>query len=217
MRLYCNGYAPQSSSIGLAWNWAPDLSTPYTEVFFAHMNWVESTQSSTPTSGPFAGYRHYQNTLTISGTGVISEIMGYYACTFVHRSAATTPVFEFTPAILLNATPGVTTPCPEHSTFAFAEQLSPPICAEFVVATTTPVPVTTTQEITTQPLTTTDSNFDENECCAPAVYIGIATALFTSICICVIGSIAFLVAQVLHSVQKRKRRQLKVGKYKLKP
>lgn len=144
---------------------------------------------------------------------VTPDLMGYYACTFKHTSTATTPVFALTPPILINATPGITTPCPAHDYFPFAEFKSPEICAEAVVTTT---PVTTTQEITTQDnYTTTESQStvsDEKKCCGHAAYIGVAAALFTSICICIVGASAFTISEVLNRIQKKRHRKLFVGK-----
>ena len=131
--------------------------------------------------------------------------MGYYACTYVHRSTATAPEFDLSPAILLNATPGITTPCPDNNYLAFTEQMLPVLCAETMI-TTTPESVTTTES------TTTD---DGKRCCGHAAYIGVATALFTSICICVVGTTAFTISEVVHKVQKRRHRKLFVGKIKL--
>lgn len=182
----------------------PDLSTPYSQAHgFFYPSWVASTSSHTVSSGTFAGYRFREARLTIALTGVQPDIMGYYACTYVHRSTATTPEFDLSPAVLLNATLGITTPCPDNNYLAFAEQMSPVLCAETMV-TTTPEPVTTTQS------TTTDS--DGKKCCGHAAYIGVATALFTSICICVVGATAFAISEVVHKVQKRRHRKLFVGK-----
>ena len=171
------------------------------------------TSSLIVTSGPFTGYRRRETRLAFALTGVQPDIMGYYTCTYEHRSAATTPQFDFSPAILINATPGVTTPCPGNDYLEFAELMSPVLCAETVV-TTTPEPEPTTQEISTQPTTTMVSNSDEKACCGHAAYIGVATALFTSICICVVGATAFTAYEVAHRVQKRRHRKLFVGKHK---
>jgi hypothetical protein len=154
--------------------------------------------------------RYREARLTIALTRVQPDIMGYYACTYVHRSTATTPKFALSPAVLLNATLGITTPCPANNFRAFSELMSPKICAETVV-TTTPEPVTTTQEITTtQSQSTTVS--DGKKCCGQAMYIGVATALFTCICICVLGAAAFVIPEVLHRIQKRRHRKLFFGK-----
>ena len=121
---------------------APDLSTPYSQAHgFYHPSWVAPTTSYVVSSGSYAGYRYREGRLTIALTGVQLDIMGYYACTYVHRSTATTPVFALSPAMLLNATPGITTPYPVNNyNMAFAELIimSPERCAETVV-TTTPV------------------------------------------------------------------------------
>ena len=214
--LYCTGYAPTSSSIDLIWMFTPDLSTPYSQAHgIYHPNWVASTSSYVVSSGSYAGYRYREGRLRIALTGVQPDIMGYYACTYVHRSTATTPVFALSPAVLLNATPGITTPCPDYNFIAFAEQMSPELCAESVV-TTTPEPITTTQEITTQEnYTTTEyqsTTSDGKKCCGHAAYIGVATALFTSVCICIIGASAFAISEVLHKMQKKRHRKLFVGK-----
>ena len=212
--LYCTGYAP-TTAIDLIWMFTPDLNTPYTQAHgFFHSNWLASTSGHVVSSGPFAGLRSRASRLSIVLTGVQPDIMGYYACTYVHRSMATTPEFVLSPAVLLNATPGVTTPCPANNYLAFAEQMSPVLCAEAVV-TTTPEPVTTTQEITTQTTNTTtmDTVTDGKRCCGHAAYIGVATALFTSICICVVGATAFAISEVVHRVQKKRHRKLFVGKH----
>ena len=144
--------------------------------------------------------------------GVQPDIMGYYACTFKHTSTDTTPVFALTPPILINATPGITTPCPTNNFFSFAELMSPEICAEAVV-TTTPEPVTTTQEIDNYTTTESQSTVSDGEkCCGHAAYIGVAAALFTSICICIVGASAFTISEVLHRIQKKRHRKLFVGK-----
>ena len=108
--------------------------------------------------------------MTIALTGVQPDIMGYYACTFVHTSTATTPVFALTPSVLINGTLGITTPCPVNNFFPFTEIMS-----------------------------------DGKKCCGHAAYIGVAAALFTSICICIVGASAFAISEVLHSLNTEKR------------
>ena len=51
------------------------------------------------------------------------------------------------------------------------------------------------------------------KCCGHAAYIGVATALFTSICICIVGASAFAISEVLHRIQKKDIGSLFVGKY----
>jgi hypothetical protein len=195
----------------MIWQFTPDLSTPYSEAHgIFHPNWVASRSSYVVSSGPYTGYRYTECRLGIGLTGVQPDIMGYYACTYVHISTATTPEFALSPAVLLNATPGITTPCRANNFRDFSELMSPEICAETVV-TTTPEPVTTTQEITTtQSQSTTVS--DGKKCCGQATYIGVATALFTSICICVLGATAFAISEVIHRIQKKRHRKLFVGR-----
>ena len=203
----------------------PDLNTPYIEAsFFTHNDWLQIQTSNIVIRGPYLGYMYKEGELRVGQSVVTPDLMGYYACTFKHTSTATTPVFALTPPILINATPGITTPCPVHNYFPFAEFMSPEICAEAVV-TTTPVTTTqgiTTQEITTQEITTQDNYTttesqstvsDEKKCCGHAAYIGVAAALFTSICICIVGASAFTISEVLNRIQKKRHRKLFIGKY----
>ena len=140
--------------------------------------------------------------------------MGYYACVFEHRDGSTTPQFDLTPAILLNATPGVITSCPAYSALSFAETFTLDICAESAeLPTTTQSSSTTTEAQTTQFVTTTVSTdtVEESGLGEAAVYIGIATALVTSTCICVIGAIAYFIARVVRRNEQRQLRKIHVG------
>ena len=201
--LFCSAYSPPTASVDLVWMWSPDTSTPYSEAsFFTHFNWSPSSTTSTPTSGPYAGYNHHQNQLTFAGTGLISDIMGYYACTFVHRGASTTPEFDLSPAILLTTTAGA--PCPTYDGFSFAEYFTPDICAETAqLLTTTQAETTTTTVITT----TTETEL----CCGLEVYLGMAAALVTVTCIFVLGIVAFFVSRTINNIYRRKRRKIYVG------
>lgn len=209
--LRCSGYSPPSATVDLIWQWAPNTTAPYSNAdFIAHFNWNPSSTVSTPPSGPYAGYNHHETDLTFVGTGVISDLMGYYACIFVHRGASTTPLFDYTPAIFIGTVAGVTTPCPSFSTLGFTEFFTPDICAELAQPTTTAqTTTTTTPPVTNGP--TLATTIGANECCDLATYVGIAAALVTSVCICVLGSAAFFICRVINNVARRKQRKIYVG------
>ena len=231
--LFSSAYSPPTASVDLVWMWAPDTSTPYSEAsFFTHFNWSPSSTTSTPTSGTYAGYNHHQNQLTFAGTGLISDIMGYYACTFVHRGASTTPEFDLSPAILLNTTAGA--PCPTYDGFSFAEYFTPDICAESAQwATTTHSEAPTTFAGTTTTVETTQTttfaiqttvaittfattisvvagseNDEKPSCCGLVTYLYIASAVIAST---VVGVVAFIVRRTIKFMMIRKLRKIHVG------
>ena len=79
VELFCNGFAPVTSSVDLIWMWTPQQSTPFTEVdIFSPNGWVQTSSSNLMTSGPYTGYDRIQSDLTF-GFGVTTNIMGYYA------------------------------------------------------------------------------------------------------------------------------------------
>jgi hypothetical protein len=85
--------------------------------------------------------------------------------------------------------------------------MSPEICAETVV-TTTPESVTTTQAITTQEITTQEITTTKSQSTVlMEKMLWLYTAIFTSICIRVLGATAFAISEVLHRIQKRRHRK----------
>ena len=202
--LHCSGYAPPSAAVDLIWMWSPDMITPFIEAEFLTNNWSPSTSQSTPSSGPYAGYQYHETNLMFTSPGVTASNVGYYACIFIHRDTSTTPVFELTPALPLLTSPGVTTPCPALSPFNFAEIFTPDICAEAADPTTT----TTEAMLTTE----TTTGVVESECCELATYLGIAAALVTTVCICALSSIVFLIGRAVKKMYRKRRRKIYVGK-----
>lgn len=212
VELHCSGYSPTTRSTDLVWMWSPDAITPYTEAtFFFHFNWNPSSSVSIPSSGPYAGFNYHETNLLFVSSGVTADIMGYYACIFVHRDGSTTPQFDFTPAILLNNTPGVTTPCPAFSGLSFAEYFTPDICAERVETITTIATQTTLTFTTSITFETTTEIAGNKKCCGLAVYVGIASALVTSSVICILGATAFFISKIIKSAEQRKRGKIYVG------